>query len=237
MITPKDKIGYIWRKRYDGEKDEFKLIVAEVIKIIMTKKKTSVYTKEFYPFEMEEIESNTSFINKARGLVIVGEPFLIKDEDIEYFQAVVKDFNENGTKSVWDWGGRMNKEERSKFAYQHRDLVPYERINKAEEYMYKAMALLEDEVWMQNYYSCMDYSTLPTGHYKDTINELKGAIKILQHESRFQKRKEIPKGTLSKKKTIEYLLAIDDFFCIEPSVMRNAIYSACNYLKERQKVE
>lgn len=131
----------------------------------------------------------------------------------------------------------MTKEERRKFAYQHRKLYPYERKNMAEEYMYKAMALLEDEVLMQDTYSSMDYSTLPTGHYKDTIKELKGAIKTLQHESRAQKREEIPKGTLSKKATIEYLLAIDDFFCIEPSVMRNAIYSACNYLKQKQEVE
>lgn len=131
----------------------------------------------------------------------------------------------------------MTKEERTNFAYQHRGLYPYERKSMAEEYIYKAMALLEDEVLIQNLYNSMDYSTLPTGHYKDTIKELKGAIKILQHELRTQKRKEIPKGTLSKKETIEYLLAIDDFFCIEPNVMRNAIYSACNYLKERQKVE
>lgn len=129
----------------------------------------------------------------------------------------------------------MTKEERNKFAYQHRGLFPYERKSMAEEYIYKAMALLEDEVLIQNCYSSMDYSTLPTGHYKDTIKELNGAIKILQHESRTQKRKEIPKGTLSKKETIEYLLAIDDFFCIEPSVMRNAIYSACSYLKEKKE--
>ena len=98
MITPKDKIGFIQRRRYEDKKDEFKLIVAKVTKVVIGKKKTSVYTKEFYPLDMEEIESNTSFINKSKGLVIVSEPFLIKDEDIQYFQAVVKDFNENGTK-------------------------------------------------------------------------------------------------------------------------------------------
>ena len=42
----------------------------------------------------------------------------------------------------------------------------------------------------------------------------------------------IPKGTLTKEQTIRYLMEIDNRFCIEPCVMRNAIYSACHYLDE-----
>lgn len=48
---------------------------------------------------------------------------------------------------------------------------------------------------------------------------------------------DIPKGTLTKDETILYLMEIDNRFCIEPSVMRNAIYSACHYLDEESAKE
>lgn len=102
MITTKDKIGFIQRRRYADKPEEFKLIVAKVIKVVMGKRKNSVYTKEFYPLEMEEIESNTKWIDESKGLILVSEPFLIKDEQIPYFQAVVDDFNKNGAKSIFD---------------------------------------------------------------------------------------------------------------------------------------
>lgn len=49
--------------------------------------------------------------------------------------------------------------------------------------------------------------------------------------------KDIPKGTLTKEETILYLYEIDNHFCIEPAVMRNAIYSACHYLDEESAKE
>ena len=131
----------------------------------------------------------------------------------------------------------MNKTDREHYAYKYRNLAPYQRLDLAFEKLYQAQALLEDEVMMQDTYHSMDFGTLPTGHYKSTIKEIKGAIMTLQHESLLEKKKECPKGTLSKNETIEYLLAIDEQFCIEPSVMRNAIYSAVGYLKRRAKDE
>lgn len=101
MITPKDKIGFIQRRRNET-KDAFKLIVAKVQRVNIGKKKTSVYTKEFYPLDAEEIESNTKMMDTSKGLIIVGEPFVIKEEDVPYFQAVVDDFNKNGAKSFWE---------------------------------------------------------------------------------------------------------------------------------------
>ena len=49
--------------------------------------------------------------------------------------------------------------------------------------------------------------------------------------------KDIPKGTLTKEETIAYLIEIDNRFCIEPCVMRNAIYSACHYLDDESAKE
>lgn len=101
MITPNDKIGFIQRRRNET-KYAFKLIVAKVQRVNIGKKKTSVYTKEFYPLDMEDIESNTRMMDESKGLILVGEPFVIKDEQIPYFEAVVDDFNKNGAKSIWD---------------------------------------------------------------------------------------------------------------------------------------
>lgn len=101
MITPKNKIGYIRRLRNE-DKESYKLIVAKVQKVVIGKKATKVYTKEFYPLDMEEIESNTRMIDTSRGFILLGEPFVIDDEDIPYFQAVVDDFNGNGAKSIWE---------------------------------------------------------------------------------------------------------------------------------------
>ena len=101
MITPKDKIGFIQRRMNNG-KTTYKLIVAKVQRVFLGKKANKVYTKEFYPLEVEEIESNTKMIDTSKGLILVSEPFIIKDEQIGYFQAVVDDFNKNGAKSIWD---------------------------------------------------------------------------------------------------------------------------------------
>ena len=101
MITPKDKIGYI-RRADNGERIEFKLIIAKVQRVVMGKKATMVYTKEFIPLFMEDVEFNTRLANNGRGLILVSEPFVIKDEQIPYFQAVVDDFNKNGAKSILD---------------------------------------------------------------------------------------------------------------------------------------
>lgn len=101
MITPKDKIGYI-RRIDNGERTEFKLIIAKVQRVVMGKKATKVYTKKFMPLDVEDVELNTQFVNNGRGLILVAEPFVIKDEQIPYFEAVVDDFNKNGAKSIWD---------------------------------------------------------------------------------------------------------------------------------------
>lgn len=104
MITTKDKIGYIRRTGYKDKAPEFKLIVAKVKRVVLGKTKNSVYTDKFYSLEMEEIESNTKWLHKSKGLILVDEPFVIKDEEIPYFQAVVDDFNKNGARSIWEQG-------------------------------------------------------------------------------------------------------------------------------------
>lgn len=77
MITTKDTIGFIQRRRDKEGNETFKFIEAKVNKVVIGKTKISVYTKEFYPLEMKEIESNTRMIDKHIGRLIVGELFVL----------------------------------------------------------------------------------------------------------------------------------------------------------------
>ena len=102
MITTKDTIGFIQRRRDNEGNETFKFIEAKVNKVVIGKTKTSVYTKEFYPLEMGEIESNTRMIDKHIGRQLVGEPFLLQERDSDYYKAVVDHWNTYGVKHWWD---------------------------------------------------------------------------------------------------------------------------------------
>lgn len=102
MITPKDTIGYIQRRRDSEGNETFKFIEAKVKRVNIGKTKTSVYTKEFYPLDAEEIESNTKIIDEGKGILLVGEPFLLKDGDSDYYRAVVGHWNTCGVKHWWE---------------------------------------------------------------------------------------------------------------------------------------
>ena len=102
MITPKDTIGFIQRRTDENGKETFKFIEAKVKRVNIGKTKTTVYTKEFYPLDMEEIESNTKMIDTSKGLLLVEEPFLLKDGKADYFKAVCDYWNTNGVKHWWE---------------------------------------------------------------------------------------------------------------------------------------
>ena len=100
MITPKDTLGFIERRYLDENSNPtFRFIEAKVQRVNIGKKKTSVYTKEFYVLDAEDIESTTRCISISYGLLVVGEPFLLKEDQREYFQKVVNDWNKNDLKS------------------------------------------------------------------------------------------------------------------------------------------
>ena len=68
------------------------------------------------------------------------------------------------------------------YAYENRNLAPYQRRELAEDHIYSAIALLQDEIDMQDMYASMDYGTLPTEHYKKAIVMLKNALVSLKKE-------------------------------------------------------
>lgn len=103
MITTKDKIGYI--KRYtdaEDEKEEFKFIEGKIKKIVIGKKKKSVYSDKFYTLDMDEVEFNTKMISGKSKLILVNEPFITTDEYSEHCKQVVDYWNEHGAKSILD---------------------------------------------------------------------------------------------------------------------------------------
>lgn len=81
----------------------FKLIKGKVTSIRIGKKVTKVYSREFYPLDLEDIESTTDCIDPRTGWLVVNEPFFLKDEwKEEYFQKVVDRWNEEPPKSIFD---------------------------------------------------------------------------------------------------------------------------------------
>lgn len=102
MITTKNRIGYIRRTYSENNIPHFKFIVAKVKSVRIGAKATKVYTKEFYPLDLEDLESTTEMIDTSKGIIIVQEPFILKDGQEEYFQAVVERWNEEPPKSIFE---------------------------------------------------------------------------------------------------------------------------------------
>lgn len=100
-ITPKDKIGYISRRKDENGKEVFKFIESKIKKVIVGKTKTSVYSDKFNVLDAEEIISNTEIIN-GNNLMLVTEPFITSDAYSERCMKTVDYWNEHGTKSIFD---------------------------------------------------------------------------------------------------------------------------------------
>ena len=100
MITT--KIGYIQRTYDKNNVSHFKFIVANVKKVRFGTKSTKIYTQEFYPLDLEDLESTTKMIDKSKGIIIVQEPFILKDGEEKYFQSVVDKWNKEPPKSIFD---------------------------------------------------------------------------------------------------------------------------------------
>ena len=100
MIT--SKIGYIQRTYDENNISHFKFIVANVKSVKFREKSTKIYTKEFYPLDLEDLESTTEMIDTSKGIFIVQEPFMLKDGEEKYFQSVVDKWNKEPPKSIFD---------------------------------------------------------------------------------------------------------------------------------------
>ena len=102
MITTKDRIGYIQIRYDENNFPHFKFIVAKIKRVNIGVKSTKVYTKEFYPIDLEVLERTTEMVDTSNGIIVVQEPFILKDNE-EYFQAVVDKWNKEPPKSIFDF--------------------------------------------------------------------------------------------------------------------------------------
>ena len=103
MITTKNRIGYIQRRYDENNVPHFKFIVAKIKRINIGVKSTKVYTKEFYPIDLEVLECTTEMVDTSNGIIVVQEPFILKDNKEEYFKKVVAKWNEEPPKSMFDF--------------------------------------------------------------------------------------------------------------------------------------
>ena len=103
MITTKNRIGYTQRRYDENNVPHFKFIVAKIKRVNIGVKSIKVYTKEFCPLDLEDLESTTEILDTSKGIIIVQEPFILKDDkEEECFQAVVDKWNEEPPKSIFD---------------------------------------------------------------------------------------------------------------------------------------
>lgn len=99
-ITPRDKIGYISRRKDENGKEYFKFIEAKIKKVVVGKTRTSVYSDRFNALDADELISNTEIINGKNGLMLVTEPFITTDEYSKHCLETFEYWNEHGAKSL-----------------------------------------------------------------------------------------------------------------------------------------
>ena len=77
----------------------------------------------------------------------------------------------------------INKNFTNSYAYAFRYLKPYQRLEYATLNIVQGVALLEDEIEMQDSYRAMDMGSLNTTHHKKAVEYLRKAIDELKKAS------------------------------------------------------
>ena len=98
-----DYIGGLFRNRTTDGKEEWILRESKITKIVQNSKGTKVYSKAFYPIELEEIEDNTEMTEEANGYIFTREVVLLTDSIRAKYERWVKLANESpdSVKSVF----------------------------------------------------------------------------------------------------------------------------------------
>lgn len=100
MITTKDKIGYICRQENSDGTTTFKLIEAKIKSVRIGKKGVSVYSDRFRALDAEELEDNTELMTDNSKLILVGEPFVMRNEMSERLKKIVEHWNKHGAETI-----------------------------------------------------------------------------------------------------------------------------------------
>ena len=94
-----DIIGGLYPRERDGQK-HWELVESKITRIVQNTKGTKVYSKRFYPIDVEEIESNTEIMRKASGWILTREVVLLTPEIRKKCEDWVEWANANPDKAV-----------------------------------------------------------------------------------------------------------------------------------------
>lgn len=100
QIKVGDYIGALYRKQAPDGKQIWYLCDARVTKIVQNSRGTKVYSKRFYPIDLEDIETNTELMAEADGWILTREVMLLTPDVRAKCEAWVKWANDNPDKAV-----------------------------------------------------------------------------------------------------------------------------------------
>ena len=95
-----DNIGWLYKKRLADGTDMWALLESKITKIVQNGSGTKVYSKCFYPIDIEEIEENTEIMQEANGWINTRDVVLLTDEIRNKCERWVKWANENMDEAV-----------------------------------------------------------------------------------------------------------------------------------------
>jgi hypothetical protein len=95
-----DSIGGIYKRQKPDGKEEWYLSESKITRIVQNSRGTKVYSKRFFPIEIEEIEDSTKLMLDANGWIITREVVLLTPEIREKCNRWIKWANDNPDKAV-----------------------------------------------------------------------------------------------------------------------------------------
>ena len=93
-------IGGIYKRNNQDGSEYWKLIDSKITKIVQNSKGTKIYSKNFYPLDLEDVELNTELMEKADGYILTREVFYLTNEIRNKCERWIKWANNNPEKAV-----------------------------------------------------------------------------------------------------------------------------------------
>ena len=93
-------IGGIYKSNNSDDSEYWKLIDSKITKIVQNSKGTKIYSKNFYPLYLEDVELNTELMENANGYILTREVFYLTDEIRNKCERWIEWANNNSEKAV-----------------------------------------------------------------------------------------------------------------------------------------
>lgn len=93
-------IGGIYKMNNSDGSKYWKLTDSKITKIVQNSKGTKIYSKHFYPLDLEDVELNTELMEKANKYILTGEVFYLTDEIRNKCERWIEWANDNPKKAV-----------------------------------------------------------------------------------------------------------------------------------------